>query len=121
MHYKNNLFNYINSVSCNIAQFNNTVVILYIVTLTKCVQCIVSFRITKSAARLVSHDIVGHTCARPSFLRSDKCLPPSVLSLSTLIEVRHLFCWVTHSGIHVVREITYYMPVTKHCYSNKIR
>ena len=30
-----------------------------------------------------------------------------------------LYDWVTHSGIHVVREITYCMPATIHCYINK--
>ena len=67
----------------------------------------------KSASEVVSYDI-GHTCGQR--------LPRiSLLCLSILIEVRHLFCWVTHSGLHVVREITYYMPVTIHCYIDKIR
>ena len=42
-----------------------------------------------------------------------------VVSVETDRSVRHIFGWVTYSEIHAVREITYYMPVTIHCYINK--
>ena len=91
---------------------------MYSIQYTDNVYSIVSVYL-KSAARPVLY-YIGHVC--PTLTFDVSSAPASYIcfvSVDIGRSVRHLFGWVTHSRIHVVREITYYIPAIIHCYINK--